>query len=152
DRHEARPLRLGDGNAAPELDGSAWHGACCPTIMHCATRLRREHDVIAGVLVAVEDLVRFAGGGRGMAMLPVAGAIEFFTVFVAGCHEAKESRLVFPTLLRLGTPEAEAFAVVEREHAEGERLLQSLRPDPARGRVDGDLARLLSEYVGLQRR
>jgi hemerythrin-like domain-containing protein/predicted transcriptional regulator len=129
----------------------AWHDVCfVPDVLESEAGLRREHDAITDVLMAVEELVQRTRGRRSVPMLPVAGAVEFFTTYVGGCHETKEKQIVLPLLARYGAPTPDALEQIQREHEEGERLLRSLRALRSR-RVRGDLAGLISEYVGLQR-
>ena len=60
--------------------------------------LRRAHELIVEMIVGLEALMRSRSRRADVPRLLVAGALDFFTGFVAGCHETKEEEAFFPAL------------------------------------------------------
>ena len=120
--------------------------------MQSCDQLRQEHQVIGGVLAAVEGCLGRVAPGRDLPMPPLAGAIEFFTAYVERCHEAKEEEALLPVLAGYGILDGQALRTIQSEHDEGRRLLQALRPFSGRRAMEGAAGSLLGSYVALQRR
>jgi CBS domain-containing protein len=119
--------------------------------MQSCELLKRDHAMIGEVLRAVDNLLDAGGEGRSIPGPPLAGAMEFFTTFVERCHEAKEERALFPVLASHGILDADALRIVQRDHGEGRRLLQALRPLCVRREIEREVGGLLGSYVALQR-
>ncbi|HJQ84158.1 MAG TPA: CBS domain-containing protein [Candidatus Binatia bacterium] len=120
--------------------------------MASCARLRHEHDVIGGVLAAVSRLIERSDDGSTLSALALSGAVEFFSAFVEGMHEAKEEQALFPLLAARDDAIAAVVERVQAEHADGRRLLAALRPLCSRRRVAADAGRLFEAYVEGQRR
>jgi CBS domain-containing protein len=116
----------------------------------CA-RLRAEHELIGEVLGVVEMLTARMRVGAAVPMPPVAGAIDFFSTFVEGCHEAKEEEALFPVLAAYGPPDGASLTALRSEHEEGRWLVGALRPRSGRLRLDGTALGLIEAYIALLR-
>ena len=127
----------------------SWHAACTPRV-ECCERLRREHDLICGVLAAVESALGRTGDGIRMPAALLAAALEFFDAFVVRCHEAKEEQAFFPLLERRGVPQ-ETLAALRRQHAEGQRIHTLLRARSLMRHGHAEAAHLFRQYVRLER-
>jgi CBS domain-containing protein/hemerythrin-like domain-containing protein len=116
------------------------------TVMTPVQMLRRDHDVIGGVLAALDAVTR---AGMRPARVPaslVVAALEFFASFVERCHHAKENVL----LARLR--HVQSLERLRAEHDEGRERLAAIRS--ALGEADdvgANAVRLLADYVGFQR-
>jgi CBS domain-containing protein len=114
--------------------------------------LGAEHELIGQVLSAIEMLTARTRGGGAIPAPAVAGAIDFFAGFVAGCHELKEELGLLPTLLEHGEPPQLALDSVRAEHDEGRRFIDALRPVSLRSRIDGEAIALVEAYAAFLRR
>lgn len=111
--------------------------------------LRREHELIVRALALLQGL-----GGR-----PVEGEqaddcrrrwlLDFFSMFVDGCHHAKEEEHLFPLLERCGIPrDGGPLAVMCAEHDQGRRLLEALRAaEPMRRDIVHQYVALLRSHI-----
>src|SRR5262249_21145236 len=113
--------------------------------------LRREHRLIGEVVTGLDALAERRRSGSPVPTLPVTGAIDFFSAFVAGCHAAKDERALFPALAARSADDGGVGALLKAQHDEGGRLLGALRPLPTRQRVDGEAWTLLEAYLALVR-
>jgi len=113
--------------------------------------LRREHRLIGEVVVGLSALAERRQSGSDVPALPIAGAVDFFVGFVAGCHDAKEDRALFPVLAAAGVDDGGLMAALRTQHADGDRLLRALRALTSRHRADGEAWKLLGTYLDLVR-
>jgi CBS domain-containing protein len=121
-------------------------------LLRSCEHLRREHRLIGDVVAALGALSeRGQSGASNVAALPIAGAIDFFAWFVAGCHDAKEDRALFPALVAAGVEDGGLMARLRAQHQEGERLLGVLRSLTRRHRAEGEAWQLLGTYLDLVR-
>jgi CBS domain-containing protein len=114
-------------------------------------QLRREHRLIVDVFAGLDALAERRRSGVDVPVLPVAGAIDFFAGFVAGCHGAKEEHALFPALAASGADDGGLVASLRASDVEADRILGALRPRSTRLRVEDEAWPLLAEYVGLVR-
>jgi CBS domain-containing protein len=144
----------GLGTIRPKHDGGLWHAPCSvarmETLRSCE-HLRREHLLIGEVVAGLDALAERRRSGSRVPALPVTGAIDFFSGFVAGYHEAKEEQGLFPALIARSTEGDGVVAMLRTQHEEGERLLGALRPLSMRQRVDGGAWTLLEAYLAFVR-
>src|SRR5690242_17442268 len=64
-----------------------WHAACSKErmeLLQSCEHLRREHQLIADVVAGLGALAERRQVGADVPLLPIAGALDFFTGFVAG--------------------------------------------------------------------
>ena len=115
-------------------------------------QLRREHEFIGDVLRGVDVLVRVGSSGTAIPSLAVSGAVDFFSVFVEGCHERKEEEGLFPLLDGRGFPDPGALATIHAEHEEACRLLGTLRSRAGHQLVEREVLGHLETYAALLRR
>ena len=120
-------------------------------LLQSCEHLRREHRLIADVVAGLGTLAERRQAGADVPALPVAGALDFFTSFVAGCHEAKEDRALFPALVAAGVDDGGLMATLRTQHEEGERVLGALRAVTSRQRADAEAWHLLALYLDLVR-
>src|SRR5689334_21776223 len=84
---EALRLPLpGLGSRAPAAHRAPWHAACSEDrmeLLQSCEHLRREHRLIADVVAGLDTLAERRQAGADVPPLPVAGALDFFTGFVA---------------------------------------------------------------------
>ena len=113
--------------------------------------LRREHRLIGEVVASLAALAKRRQSGSGVPALPIAGAIDFFAGFVAGCHDAKEDRAFFPALAAAGADDQGLVVSLRAQHDEGDRLLRALRTLTSRHRADGGAWEMLGTYLELVR-
>jgi CBS domain-containing protein/hemerythrin-like domain-containing protein len=114
-------------------------------------QLRREHELIARVVGGLEALMLRRPAGADVPTLLVTAAVDFFSEFVARCHDVKEQDALFPMLVARGA----ANGIVEalrHDYAENARLLGALRLLSSRQRIDGEGWTLLESYLALLRR
>ncbi len=112
--------------------------------------IRREHDVIAQVLSAAQDIIRLSARPMAIPMPFFSGATEFFSAFVERCHEVKEEEALLPAFDRAGVLSPQLAATTRHDHDEARRLLDALRPLCARRTTEPELTRLLDAYVSLK--
>ena len=121
------------------------------TLRSC-DQLREEHRLIGQVVGGLDALSARRRGGSGVPVLPVAGAIDFFTGFVSGCHDVKETRVLFPVLAASGVDDGGLMQALQDDHEEADRLLAALQTVSADQCLDGPAWTLLEAYLGLLRR
>lgn len=114
--------------------------------------LMRDHETTEKVFDAVTTAFEAA---EGPAADLVARLIDYFTVYVDGCHNKKEEDHLFPLIERRGIPRTGGpLAVMLAEHEQSRELLGRMVP-VARTYVAGDrgvlgeLRRLAGEYMAL---
>lgn len=95
--------------------------------MSATKDLRAEHVAIARMLDIVESMAARVRDGNQLSDEDVNAALEFFRVFQAQCHHAKEEVLLFPALAAAG--------VLEAQSATDELLFDHRRSRVAMGRM-----------------
>ncbi len=118
--------------------------------------LRSEHEVILGVLGALEELAARAGSGRGLDRESAAQALDFLRNFADRCHHGKEEQHFFPALVARGLPrEVGPLAVMLGEHVEGRALIarmgDALALDASKPNAASEFAVAAQAYVTLLR-
>lgn len=120
---------------------------------HPVRLLMREHDVILGVLAAMEGRLTLLGQGE-MQDEFWRDAIDFLRFFADQRHHAKEEDLLFPAMVEAGVPEEGGpIQVMKHEHEEGRALVRAMRAaldahDAASlGRAACDFIELLREHI-----
>src|SRR5262249_20896367 len=129
-RRSCHRARTG-GNGAPTGPGDEpWHVPCSwatmGTLRSC-DHIRHEHHLIGEVVAGIDALTRRRRGGDDVPTLPVTGAVDFFTGFVAGCHDLKEDEAFLPAAAACGALDGALLRVLREDHDEGGRLLGALR-------------------------
>jgi hemerythrin-like domain-containing protein len=124
--------------------------------MKATDTLRGEHEVILGVLSALENIARDVGH-REFDQLSAAEALDFLRNFADRCHHSKEEKQFFPALANHGLPsKVGPLAVMLGDHDQGRALLSRMADalDGARTSKPGadlEFARAANSYVDLMR-
>lgn len=114
--------------------------------------LRSEHEVILGVLGALEELATRASTARGLDRASAAQALDFLRDFADRCHHGKEEQHFFPALVARGLPrEVGPLAVMLGEHVEGRALIARMVAALAKPGAEGEFAVAARAYAGLLR-
>jgi CBS domain-containing protein len=121
------------------------------TLRSC-DHLRHEHRLIGQVVAGIDALTERRRSGANVPTLPVTGAVDFFSGYVAGCHDVKEDEALLPAAAACGAADDALVRTLRQDHEEGDRLLGALRPLLSRHRVDGEAWSLLEAYLALLRR
>jgi uncharacterized protein len=116
--------------------------------------LMDDHQAAEKVIAALE---RGFDNGDGPEPALIGAAVEFFTVYLEGCHHQKEEQHLFPLLEARGLPRhGGPLGVMLTEHDENRRLLGEFER-LGRGYARGDraqlepLKRVFSDYAALMK-
>lgn len=89
--------------------------------------LRGEHQIICGVLGALEAVVNEANAKQKVDVESAQVALDFLSNFADRCHHTKEEEHFFPALARRGMPlDVGPLAVMLHDHEEGRALLRRM--------------------------
>lgn len=95
--------------------------------MQAVDVLRTEHNVILGVLAALEQMADSADTIQPLDPADAREAVKFFRGFTDACHHSKEETYLFPALAPHGlTAEHGPVAVMLAEHQEGRNDIKAL--------------------------
>lgn len=124
--------------------------------MYATQQLRDEHELILGVLAALEELAGRLQDGRTVSHDRLGEIIEFLQVFADKCHHGKEEDILFPALGRAGIPtEGGPIGVMLMEHDQGRAYIREMMDALGRLRAGQDAGRAFAEtalgYVSLLR-
>ena len=124
--------------------------------MKATDTLRGEHEVILGVLSALEKIARLDGHCE-LDQISASEALDFLRNFADRCHHSKEENQFFPALATHGLPRnVGPLAVMLADHDQGRALLSRMADavDAARVSKPGaqlEFARAAKSYVDLMR-
>jgi hemerythrin-like domain-containing protein len=123
--------------------------------MRVTETLMQEHRVIEQVLKCVSAMATRVDESGFLDIDSAERALTFLRTFADSCHHAKEERVLFPALARVGfTSNAGPVAVMLKEHELGREYLRRMEAAVARWRTVGrdagkEFARTACDYVAL---
>lgn len=139
--------------ACKAFNNAAW-GAHGNPMTSAIDIIHRDHVNIARVLEVLEESISEAGGKPDFELLEQI--VYYMRVFPDRFHHPKEEKFLFPALRARDPSAGPVIDELERQHAEGERLLAELTEriraseDGADG-AEADLRRAADTYVAFQR-
>lgn len=89
--------------------------------------LKEEHRLVLEMLKVIGAVCAKLDKGEAVDAGHLASIIDFIRTFTDQCHHAKEEKLLFPALAKVGLPATDGpVAVMLREHALGRSLVRSM--------------------------
>ena len=113
--------------------------------------LRRDHDLIAKVVRAMESTVRMLRDGKQVPDFVLLPVVDFTKNFTDVCHHTKEEKSFFPALEAAGMPsDMGPIPVMLADHRRAREIGQSMEASARKYLESGDSHRLvcdMEQYV-----
>ena len=108
--------------------------------------LRRDHDLVAKVVGAMESAIELLRGGRSVPEFVLPPVVDFTKNFTDVCHHTKEEKSLFPALAAAGMPTNRGpIPVVLADHERAREIGRSMEESARRYLESGDPSGLIRD-------